>query len=121
MRPARQPDVRPELRGRRVQVTNTSVEQRHFRYTARLPSRPFGDWDFRHSLSHVEALLLVIYGARAEEDLDAQRAWAGAVPHGRLLLILDAGKGSSADRPDILFPAVETYLAGHWHDGAEPY
>lgn len=93
----------------------------YFRYTARLPSGRLGDWDFRQSLSHVEAPLLVIYGARAEEDLDAQRAWAGAVPHGRLLLIPDAGKGSSADRPDIFFPAVETFLAGHWPNGAEPY
>ncbi|HEV2148843.1 MAG TPA: alpha/beta fold hydrolase [Longimicrobiaceae bacterium] len=92
----------------------------YFRYTARLPSGPFGDWDFTRSLRHVQAPLLVIYGALAQEDLEAQRAWAAAVPDGRLLLIPGAGKGSSADRPDIFFPAVESFLAGRWPAGAEP-
>lgn len=90
----------------------------YFRYTAQLAPRSFGDWDFTDSMGHVEAPLLVIHGALEAGATDAQRAWAAAVPNGRLLSIPDAGKGASADRPDRFYPAVETFLRGEWPAGA---
>lgn len=90
----------------------------YFRYTAQLAPRSFGDRDFTDALGHVEAPLLVIHGDLEAGATEAQRAWAAAVPNGRLLLIPDAGKGASADRPDLFYPAVETFLRGEWPAGA---
>ena len=89
-----------------------------FQHTARLGPRSLGDWDFTDSLGHVEAPLLVIHGAGDARGAELQRAWAEAVPHGRLLLLPGAGKGVSADRPDLFFPAVETFLEGEWPPAA---
>ena len=88
----------------------------YFRYTARLGPASFGDWDFTESLGGLQAPLLVIHGAGDREGADAQEAWARAVPHGRLLVL--PGHTPSADRPDLFFPAVETFLDGEWPAGA---
>lgn len=90
----------------------------YFRHTAQLAPRSFGDWNFTASLDAVEAPLLVIHGDLDPRAAAEQRAWAAAVPNGRLLLIPDAGKAVSADRPDLFYPAVETFLRGEWPDGA---
>ncbi len=90
----------------------------YFRHTAQLAPRSFGEWDFTDSLGHVEAPLLVIHGGLEPEATEAQRDWAAAVPNGRLLVIPGAGKGASADRPDLFYPAVETFLGGDWPAGA---
>ena len=91
----------------------------YYRYTARLGPQDFGDWDFSHSLRHVEAPLLVIAGDQDPGSFNVQRAWAAALPLGRLFAIPGAGKTASADRPDLFFPAVETFLAGRWPANAE--
>lgn len=91
----------------------------YFRITAQLGPRGFGDWDFTRSLGEVEAPLLVIYGDSDSKAAEAQRAWAAALPRGRLLLLPGGGKGISADRPDLFYPAVETFLDGGWPAGAE--
>lgn len=92
----------------------------YFRTTAQLGPRAFGDWDFRRSLGHVEAPLLVVYGDGDPKGAEAQRAWAASVPHGRILLLPGGGKSISADRPDLFYPAVEAFLDGEWPSGAEP-
>ncbi|HVR42359.1 MAG TPA: alpha/beta fold hydrolase [Thermoanaerobaculia bacterium] len=43
-----------------------------------------------------------------------QREWVDAFPNARLLLVPDAGKGALADRPDVVFPAIEEFLKGEW-------
>lgn len=91
----------------------------YFRYTAQLSPRSFGDWDFVGSMDHVEAPLLVVHGDRDPAAAAAEAAWAAAVPNGRALAIPDAGKAVPADRPDLFWPAVETFLAGEWPAGAE--
>lgn len=59
----------------------------YFRYTARLELEAFGKWDFTHSLRELRAPLLVIDGERDKNGLAMERAWARAVPNGRLLVI----------------------------------
>ncbi|HUF77540.1 MAG TPA: alpha/beta hydrolase [Thermoanaerobaculia bacterium] len=92
----------------------------YFQHTARVGPQSFGDWDFTGSLGHLEAPLLVIHGALDAGGVELQRAWIEAVPNGRLLLIPGGGKGVSADRPELFFPAVETFLAGEWPPATEP-
>lgn len=91
----------------------------YFRYTAQFSPRSFGDWDFAGSMDHVEAPLLVVHGDRDPAAATAEAAWAAAVPNGRALEIPGAGKAVPADRPDLFWPAVETFLAGAWPAAAE--
>jgi proline iminopeptidase len=90
----------------------------YFRYTARLGPDAFGDWDFTHSLSAVTAPLLVIDGERDKKGLAMERAWARAVPNGRLLVIPGAGRAAYVERPDAVFPAIDEFLRGTWPRGA---
>lgn len=86
----------------------------YYRYTAQLAPRTFGDWDFTTGLEDLSAPLLVVFGARDSAAVPQQRAWAEAVPRGRLLLVPEAGKGAVAYRPDVVLPAVAAFLGGEW-------
>ncbi len=91
-----------------------------FHYTARLGPELFGNWDYTRSLSHVTAPLLVIDGERDTLGLAMEQAWARALPHARLLIIPDAGRGAHAERPNAVFPAIRLFLNGRWPEGAQP-
>lgn len=92
----------------------------YFRYTAQHSPRTFGRWDFTTGLEDLAAPLLVVYGERDTLGLPGQRAWAAAVPDGRLLVVPGAGKGGLMARPDIVVPAVTRFLAGEWPQDAVP-
>jgi proline iminopeptidase len=92
----------------------------YYQYSARLGPELFGNWDYTRSLSHVSAPLLVIDGERDTLGLSMERAWARALPNGRLLIISDAGRAVSAERPDAVFPAIDEFLSGRWPEGARP-
>ena len=87
-------------------------------HTSQKTVESLGDWDYTEALGHVSAPLLVIYGDRDPSPISSQRAWAAAVPEGRLLVVPGARKGVHVDRPDLFFPAVDTFLSGRWPDGA---
>lgn len=86
----------------------------YYRYTAQLAPRTFGDWDFTTGLEDIDAPLLVVHGDRDSAALALQRDWVAAVPQGRLLVVPGAGKGAVADRPELVVPAVESFLRGAW-------
>lgn len=88
------------------------------RYTGRMLQRSLGDYDFTRDLAALPAPLLVITGDRDETPVPAHRAWAAAVPHGRLLLIPGGGHYPHIERPDVFYPAVDAFMAGGWPDGA---
>lgn len=89
-----------------------------YRYTSQITPRSLGDWDFTRALGAVRAPLLVITGDRDETPLAGHRAWAAAVPDGRLLVIPGAGHGPHVEAPDVFFAAVDAFLAGGWPAGA---
>jgi proline iminopeptidase len=89
-----------------------------YRYTSQITPRRLGAWDFTGVLGAVRAPLLVITGERDETPLAGHRAWAAAVPEGRLLVIPGAGHGPHVERPDVFFPALDAFLAGGWPEGA---
>jgi len=90
----------------------------YYHYTAQIAPRAFGDWDFTTSLLDLEAPFLVIDGDRDTSGIAMERAWARAVPNGRLLIVPGAGRAAHAERPEIVFPAIDTFLSGRWPDGA---
>lgn len=91
----------------------------YYRYTAQWAPRTFGPWDFTTGLEHVTAPLLVVHGGRDSAAISQQRAWASAVPNGRLLLVPEAGPSAWTERPDVVFPAVASFFAGSWPAEAE--
>lgn len=90
----------------------------YYHYTARITPATFGDWDFTKAFSDITAPLLVVYGAQDSFALPQQHAWAQAFPNGRILLVPKAGKGAIADRPDLVFPALELFFKGRWPESA---
>ncbi|HEX9729630.1 MAG TPA: alpha/beta fold hydrolase [Gemmatimonadales bacterium] len=89
----------------------------YYRYTARIGPASFGQWDFTSSLRDVTAPVLIIYGDRDTVGMAAQRAWAGAWPHARLLQVPGVGKGALADRPDLVVSAIEQFVSGRRAQG----
>lgn len=108
-----------EARGEEVTWNGTSCAappeavRYYFRYTAQLAPRTFGDWDFTTGLEGVSAPLLVVHGERDTVGLPANRAWAAALPNGRLLVVPGAATPFS-DRPEGSFGAVATFVGGKW-------
>jgi proline iminopeptidase len=114
------------LRGEPTTWTGSTCEapaeavRYYYRHTAQYAPRTFGDWDFTSGLERVSAPLLVVYGQRDSLALPVQRAWAAAVPHGRLLRVPGAGKAAITDRPDLVISAVTTFFGGDWPARARP-
>lgn len=77
-----------------------------------------GEFDLRPAVERVAAPVLVIHGEADVVPIAGSRDWAAHYPDGRLLVIERAGHLVHLERPDAFFPAVETFLAGRWPEGA---
>jgi pimeloyl-ACP methyl ester carboxylesterase len=88
------------------------------RYTTKITSDSFGNWNFTNALKALKAPLLVIYGDQDPSPISSQRAWADTVPDGRLLIFAGAGHNPQSDRPQQAFEAIKTFIAGQWPAGA---
>jgi proline iminopeptidase len=76
------------------------------------------DYDVRPLLGRVTAPVLVIYGEADPVPRAGAEAWAAAYPDARLLIVPHAGHLAHVERPDVFFPALETFLRGQWPTGA---
>jgi pimeloyl-ACP methyl ester carboxylesterase len=75
--------------------------------------------DLRAEVARLTHPLLVVHGSDDPLPIEAARAWARAAPDGRLLEVPGAGAFVWAERPDVFFTAVESFLNGAWPAGAE--
>lgn len=78
----------------------------------------FEAWDERDRLPSLSARLLVVHG---EEDLIPARAardTAALAGNARYLEVEGSGHWPWLERPDVLLPALETFLSGGWPDAA---
>lgn len=73
-----------------------------------------GDWDFRPVLSRIGVPVLVLEGERSVVPLSSPRLWAASAPHGRLLLVRNAGHEVGMDQPEVLVATARTFLGGRW-------
>jgi proline iminopeptidase len=73
-----------------------------------------GEWDVRPALGHVGSPVLVVRGAEGAIPREAMEAWAEAFPNARLLTIEGGGHYLHVDRPEVFFPAAETFFGGGW-------
>ncbi len=106
------------LRGDVCDGTDESVRQQQ--RTNRRIWQTLGDFDLRPPMAALKAPVLIIHGEADYIPLSGARGWAAAIPNARLLVVPGAGHLVQGERPDIFFPAVETFLKGGWPDGAEP-
>ena len=78
-----------------------------------------GDFDLRPGAAAVKAPVLIVHGEADYVPLDGARAWARSMPNSRLLVIRGAGHTPQGEKPEIFFPAVESFLKGEWPEGAQ--
>jgi proline iminopeptidase len=81
--------------------------------------RSLGEFDWRASVEAVRIPTLVIHGDRDPIPLDEAREWRKAIGTARLLVVQEAGHMSYVEQPDVVFPALETFLAGGWPAAAK--
>ena len=72
----------------------------------------FGDWDLRPKLRTLKTPLLVVHGEMETIPMDMVEAWATSMPFATLLKVPNAAHFTYAERPELVWPAVERFLAG---------
>ena len=73
-----------------------------------------GEWDWTASLEKVTAPLLVIHGQEDAIPMAMVSEWVKALPDARILRLPETGHFPHAERPSVVFPAIEAFLAGTW-------
>lgn len=79
--------------------------------TNRVVLASYGAWDLTRALRAVPAPTLVVHGEADAIPMDLVAAWTTALPHATLLRVPGAGHFAYAERPDVVWPAVERFLA----------
>ena len=79
--------------------------------TNRVVMASYGDWDIRAALHAVPAPTLIVHGEDESIPMDLVEEWVGALPHARLLRVPRAAHFTYAERPELVWPAVEGFLA----------
>lgn len=93
------------------------TDLRGIRYGARFGTRAitnsFGDWDLRPALASLRIPLLVMHGEEETIPMDLVEEWVTAMPTGMATLIKvpRAAHFVYLERPEIVWPAVEKFLA----------
>jgi proline iminopeptidase len=72
----------------------------------------YGDWDLRPQLRTLNVPTLVVHGEDESIPMDLVEEWVTSLPHARLLRVPRAAHFTYAERPELVWPAVERFLAG---------
>jgi proline iminopeptidase len=79
--------------------------------TNRVVMASYGNWDIRAALANVPAPTLVVHGEAESIPMDLVEEWVRALPNARLLRVPRAAHFTYAERPELVWPAVEAFLA----------
>jgi proline iminopeptidase len=69
-----------------------------------------GNYDWREGLAGLNFPTHVIHGVHDPISLESAREWAEVLPDSRMLEIEECGHFPFFEKPDVFFPAVESYL-----------
>jgi proline iminopeptidase len=69
-----------------------------------------GEWDFRPGLAAVQAPTLIVHGELEAIPMDLVEEWTTALPAARLVKIPGASHFPYVERPDLVWPAIATFL-----------
>ena len=72
----------------------------------------YGEWDLRADLGGLDVPTLVVHGEEESIPMDMVEEWATSLPQGRLLRVPRAAHFVYAERPELVWPAVEAFLDG---------
>ncbi|MCY7378234.1 MAG: alpha/beta hydrolase [Gemmatimonadaceae bacterium] len=81
--------------------------------TNRVVMASYGDWDLRPALATVTAPTLIVHGEEESIPMELVQEWTTALPHATLLRVPRAAHFTYAERPEIVWPAVERFLASN--------
>ena len=80
--------------------------------TNRVVMGSYGDWDIRAGLKAVSAPTLIVHGEQESIPMDLVAEWTTSLPNARLLRVPRAAHFTYVERPELVWPAVERFLAG---------
>lgn len=80
--------------------------------TNRVVMNSYGDWDLRERLRTLQVPTLVVHGEAEAIPMELAEEWVQSLPHATLLRVPDAAHFTYAERPDLVWPAVEVFLSG---------
>jgi proline iminopeptidase len=72
----------------------------------------YGDWDLRPQLRTLQVPTLIVHGEQETIPMDLVEEWATSMPNARLFKVPRAAHFTYAERPEIVWPEVEAFLAG---------
>ncbi len=78
--------------------------------TNRLVMGSYGDWDIRSQLRTLRVPTLVIHGEQEAIPMDLVEEWVSSLPLATLVRVPRAAHFAYAERPDVVWPAVEAFL-----------
>jgi proline iminopeptidase len=70
----------------------------------------YGDWDLRAQLRTLQVPTLIVHGEEETIPMDLTEEWVTSLPHARLFKVPRAAHFTYAERPDLVWPEVETFL-----------
>lgn len=73
-----------------------------------------GDWNWTAALARLRVPVLIIHGDEDAIPMTMVNEWTTALPDARILRLDDTGHFPHAERPEIVFPAMEMFLRGEW-------
>jgi pimeloyl-ACP methyl ester carboxylesterase len=71
----------------------------------------YGDWDLRAKLRTLHVPTLVVHGEAEAIPMDLVEEWVASLPDAKLVRVPNAAHFAYAERPDIVWPAVEHFLS----------
>ncbi len=81
------------------------------RVSNRIIMNSYGDWDLRPALRTLDVPLLVVHGEEESIPMDLVEEWVTSTPNARLFKVPRAAHFTYAERPEIVWPEVEKFLA----------
>ncbi len=80
--------------------------------TNRVVMASYGDWDLRERLRRLDVPTLVVHGEQESIPMDLVEEWVTSLPRARLVRVPNAAHFTYAERPELVWPEVERFLAG---------
>jgi proline iminopeptidase len=71
----------------------------------------YGNWDLREQLKTLQVPLLVVHGEQETIPMDLIEEWISSMPHATLLRVSNAAHFTYMEQPQLVWPAVEKFLA----------
>ena len=78
--------------------------------TNRLVMGSYGDWDIRAQLRTLPVPTLILHGENEAIPMDLVEEWVSALPNATLVRVPRAAHFAYAERPEVVWPAVEAFL-----------